>query len=251
MVNVSVPAGSPANATHAYAQVEINRMLAALSEPTRTIVLLAAYTGLRQGEIRGLRWCDYDGKTLKITRSVWRKDIVNAPKTRSAAAPIPVVRVLQDALTRHRQRQDELADVRKVVRPTPESPIFAADNGSPANLANIARRIIVPKIEKCVTCGKAEYEHKTDGHMFELDSTLCWHGWHAFRRGLATNLHALGIRDRDIQAILRHSNIAVTQASYIKSVSEVQIDALELVAEKLGNDASCTNYATARKGGVN
>jgi hypothetical protein len=34
-----------------------------------------------------------------------------------------------------------------------------------------------------------------------------------------------GIADHDIQAILRHSNIAVTQASYIKSVSEVQINA--------------------------
>jgi len=60
-----------------------------------------------------------------------------------------------------------------------------------------------------------------------------------------------GIPDHEIQAILRHSNIAVTQASYIKSVREVQIDALELVAEKLGDEASCTNYAMARKGTVN
>jgi hypothetical protein len=36
-----------------------------------------------------------------------------------------------------------------------------------------------------------------------------WHGWHAFRRGLATNLHQLGVADKDIQAILRHSNIGI------------------------------------------
>ena len=28
-----------------------------------------------------------------------------------------------------------------------------------------------------------------------------------FRRGLATNLHQLGVADKDIQAILRHSNV--------------------------------------------
>ena len=47
------------------------------------------------------------------------------------------------------------------------------------------------------------------------------------------------------------ANISVTQSSYIKSVSEVQINALELAAEKLGSEESCSNYATARKGAVN
>jgi hypothetical protein len=28
-----------------------------------------------------------------------------------------------------------------------------------------------------------------------------WHGWHAFRRGLATNLHRLGVSDKVIQQI--------------------------------------------------
>jgi len=53
---------------------------------------------------------------------------------------------------------------------------------------------------------KQESEHKPEGHTFERDKSLpLWHGWHAFRRGLATNLHALGVDDKTIQAILRHS----------------------------------------------
>jgi hypothetical protein len=32
-----------------------------------------------------------------------------------------------------------------------------------------------------------------------------WYGWHAFRRGLATNLHRLGVSDKVIQQILRHA----------------------------------------------
>ena len=33
-----------------------------------------------------------------------------------------------------------------------------------------------------------------------------WYGGHAFRRGLATNLHRLGVSDKVIQQILRHAN---------------------------------------------
>ncbi|MGB9431875.1 MAG: hypothetical protein WBQ89_06510 [Candidatus Acidiferrum sp.] len=69
--------------------------------------------------------------------------------------------------------------------------------------------------------------------MFQLDKSLCWRGWHAFRRGLATNLHALGIPDREIQGILRHSNIAI---SYIKSLSQSQVSALDLAVEKMESE---------------
>jgi integrase len=46
-----------------------------------------------------------------------------------------------------------------------------------------------------------------------------WHGWHAFRRGLATNLYRLGVPDKTIQAILRHANLSTTMNAYVKSVS--------------------------------
>ncbi len=57
---------------------------------------------------------------------------------------------------------------------------------------------------------------------------LQWHGWHAFRRGLATNLHDLGTDDKTIQLILRDSDVAVTQRSYIKGLpSQVAAAMLE------------------------
>jgi integrase len=42
-----------------------------------------------------------------------------------------------------------------------------------------------------------------------------WHGWHGFRRGLATRLHEAGAEVEVIQEILRHSDPKVTQDSYI------------------------------------
>jgi len=59
--------------------------------------------------------------------------------------------------------------------------------------------------------GKPEDEHKPEAHLFERNNSLPqWHGWHAFRRGLATNLHGLGVEDKTMQRILRHSNVALT-----------------------------------------
>jgi len=55
---------------------------------------------------------------------------------------------------------------------------------------------------------------------------IAWHGWHAFRRGLATNLHDLGVDDKTIQAILRHSDVSVTQRLYIKSLPRQSAAAL-------------------------
>jgi hypothetical protein len=52
---------------------------------------------------------------------------------------------------------------------------------------------------------------------------------HAFRRGLATNLHRSSVPDKTIQAILRHSNVAVTQACYIKTVPEDAVAAMRLL----------------------
>jgi hypothetical protein len=58
-------------------------------------------------------------------------------------------------------------------------------------------------------------------HKFERNKVLPeWRGWHAFRRGLATNLNRLGVDHSVIQRILRHSTVAVPQACYIKTAGE-------------------------------
>jgi hypothetical protein len=46
---------------------------------------------------------------------------------------------------------------------------------------------------------------------------------------VATNLHHLGVEDREIQAILRHSDIRMTQAIYIKSVPAGHVNAMGLM----------------------
>ena len=81
-------------------------------------MLTAAFTGLRKGEIRGLRWEDFDGLELRVKRSVWNST-ENEPKTKRSKAPVPVVEQLAEALESHRQRMGKLV----------VGPIFQAGNG--------------------------------------------------------------------------------------------------------------------------
>lgn len=89
-------------------------------------------------------------------------------------------------------------------------------------------RVIRPVIEQCEVCGRRLVHHETADHLFERDSEqLAWRGWHAFRRGLATNLHDLGVPDLTIQLILRHSDVSVTQRSYIKRLPKQSVAAMK------------------------
>jgi integrase len=183
---------------------------------------------------------DFDGKELSVRRSVWNST-VNEPKTNRSKAPIPVVQQLAEALEAHKLRMGKLAQ--------PNLPIFQAGNGKPLNLDNLARRIIKPALSPCAVCKRLESEHKPEAHVFERDKAVPqWHGWHAFRRGLATNLHALGVADKTIQAILRHSNVGLTMNVYVKSVSESQVSAMDALSEKL---VTCNDLATPGKRPVN
>jgi len=231
--DVSIPRAPEPKETYAYNLDEIKAMLAVLPEPAWTVLLTAALTGLRKSELRGLEWENFDGKELSVRRSVWNSTI-NEPKTNRSKAPIPVVKQLAEALDTHKVRMGKLA----------VGPIFQAGNGEPLNLDNLARRVIMPALSRCAVCGKPEEEHKPEAHLFERDNSLPqWHGWHAFRRGLATNLHALGVDDKTIQAILRHSNVGLTMNVYVKSVNESQVSAMDALSEKLG---TCNDLATKR-----
>ena len=52
------------------------------------------------------------------------------------------------------------------------------------------------------------------------DNVPQWHGWHAARRGLGSNLYRLGVPDMVIQRILRHANVSTTATYYIKTAGD-------------------------------
>jgi site-specific recombinase XerD len=94
--------------------------------------------------------------------------------------------VLQKVLNEHRVR----------VNGHGEQYIFAGERrGTPLNLANLARRVIIPAL--------VEYSD-------EVQHNIPWHGWHSFRTSLATILFSCGVEPKTVQAILRHSSVSLT-----------------------------------------
>ena len=77
-------------------------------------------------------------------------------------------------------------------------------------------------------CGLEKIELGGADHDYTRDKARPeWHSFHAFRCGLATNLHGIGVDDLTIQRILRHSNVAVTQQCYIKTWDAQSIAAMD------------------------
>jgi integrase len=174
-----------------------------------TVISVAAFTGLRLSELRGLRWKDYDGESLFVGRSVWRT-VVNETKTESSEAPVPVLPLLQRILNEHRTR----------VNGQPEQYIFAGERrGVPLNLANLARRVILPALAEAS----------------DMQQAIPWHGWHAFRRSLATNLLGCRVEPKIIQQILRHSNIATTMDIYVQPPDTEARAALKKIEDLIGS----------------
>jgi hypothetical protein len=62
------------------------------------------------------------------------------------------------------------------------------------------------------------------------------------------NLHTLGVDDKTIQAILRHSNVGLTMNVYVKSVNESQVSAMDALSEKL---ETCNDLAMNQTGRLN
>lgn len=74
-------------------------------------------------------------------------------------------------------------------------------------------------------------------------------GWHGFRRGFASNLNRLGVDDSVIQAILRHSTVAITQVCYIKTARIDAVAAMRQLSAALKN-SNCPPLCAPEKGGA-
>jgi integrase len=172
----------------------------------RAVIGVAAFAGLREGEVRGQWWEDVDGEVLNVRRSVWRTHLKDETKTHEDDEDPGVVPII-----------GSLRFVLDAIKPENASGwMFPNTMGGALDLDNLADRVIKP--------------------IFKANG-IEWKGWHAYRRGLATNLHELGVPDKVIQAILRHEDVSTTQRSYIKTVPEVVTNAMKQLEARIARAA--------------
>jgi integrase len=195
--DAAIPEGMEAD-THAYSLQEVvamEKVMGKVLPVAKTIINLAALTGLGSEEIMGLKWEDYDGKVLSIERAV-TMGREKATKNKYRKAPVPTVKTVQIELAKHKARG------------TGEGYIFQNGSGNFLPIEKLAQSDIRPELAKV---------------------GIEWHGWHAFRRGLSSVLHDLGVAELTIKHILRQSDSDVTRKHYIKANVETNRKALQLV----------------------
>jgi integrase len=175
-LRLTIPQGSPiGRLCEAYTLPDIFQHLNLLNgkPQAKAIVALVAFAGLRKGELRGLMSTDDLGENVAVHRSAWQNVVKEQCKTTSsgtelAPAMIPVIAPLRAILD--------------AIKPFKSGRMFSNRCGGVLDLDNFATRVIKPRLKKA-------------GSL--------WYGWQAYRRGLVSNLKALGTEDMVIQRVLR------------------------------------------------
>lgn len=171
-------------------------------------------TGLRTGELVGLKWYDIDfGKrTVTISRTMeyrykvgeWR---VGPPKSKSGYRTIPLtdeaIRILKD--------QKEKNSKIKVINIEWRDQVFLSRKGEPVKNSTYDTALF--KI-----CDKAEIRK------------FCMH---ILRHTFATRCIEAGMIPKTLQKILGHSNIGITMNLYVDATEEEKTKEMDLVAEAL------------------
>jgi len=198
-----------------YSPVQIRQLLSELTEPCRTVVLLAVLTGLRIGEILALRWKRVDllHRTLEVAESFSDGEF-GSPKTRSSNRVIPMSETLHDILQ---------AQYASAVLTAPDDLVFCTAKGTPLNSKNLYNRVLAP------ACDRIKQPRVS---------------WHSFRHTHATLLAEVGESIKTAQALLGHSDLNTTLNTYAHVIPDSQRRAVKRVAEVLFSDVLKLEDAT-------
>ena len=186
---------------------EAKKIIAAATDPYRTMFAVAAMTGLRAGEILGLTLedIDFDRKVLHVRRSAYCGSIQTV-KSKSSRAPLPI----PDALA------EMLRQFLTAWRPNPAKLLFVNRLGRPYNANKVVQKGLWPILE-----------------VLGIDHC----GLHAFRHTHTSLLLDVGASPTVAQAQLRHSDARITLGVYGHVIGDSQRNAVEKVAELLRPDA--------------
>jgi integrase len=194
------------------------------------VVFLEYGTGLRRGEILGLKWEDvnFDNNTISINKSwivingkaQW-SDAEHGTKTESGTRVIAVPPQVMDELKK-RQQPDNIY-------------VFQSKTGLPMNPNNF-RRDFAGHVAKAE--GKINKERETQG----LDPITLDISFHGLRHNYGTRLAALNVHQRLIEAQMGHKDYRSSRR-YIHATQKGQHEA----ADKLGQAMTTIKAGSCQK----
>jgi integrase len=184
------------------------------------LYVLALTTGMREGELFGLRWADVNlgGNALHLVKHL---------KTSTSRRQVLLVSVAAEALVAHRTRQDH--ERRRLGAAWDDQDlVFPNTVGRPLHPRNFLRRSFYPLL-----------------HRAGLPRIR----FHDLRHSAATLLLGLGIHPKIVSELLGHSQIGITLDLYSHVTATMQQEAVRafegLLGSQLGSQPGDTESSTA------
>jgi integrase len=198
-----------------YSPAQVRQLLVELTQPCRTVVLLAVLTGMRIGEILGLRWKRVDllRGTIEVAET-FSDGQFGSPKTRSSHRVIPMSAALRRVVETHRSG---------AVRTAGDDLVLCTRKGTPLSPKNLYNRVLAP------ACDRIKQPRVS---------------WHSFRHTHATVLAEVGESLKTAQALLGHSDLETTLNTYMHVIPDSQRRAVDRVAGVLFSDVLNSEGAT-------
>lgn len=201
-------------------QVRLFLAEARRSSPHYTLYLTAVLTGMRQGELLGLRWTDVDWtfSRLSVNHTLARvrsKVEFREPKSRSSRRTVSLPPVLVEAL-----KDSRVAQEKHQCQPQggyeDHDLVFCQPNGRPLHGHNVTqrdfrgiiRRVSLPRIR-----------------------------FHDLRHCCATLMLRQGVHPKVVGELLGHASVGVTLDVYSHVLPGMQEDATQALAARLVVDA--------------
>ena len=179
------------------------------------IISLTVHTGMRQGEVFGLKWddIDFEKSCLFIRRSlahvIGKGAVFQAPKTKNSVRRILLMPEDVKNLRAYKKWQENYSENLGDLF-SGHNLVFTSPFGEPMSPTNFSRRYFKPLLKKC-----------------NIRSDFTFHG---LRHTHATLLLRQGVNPKIVQERLGHSSIKVTMDTYSHVLPDMQrqaVDALQ------------------------
>ncbi len=194
-------------------------LLRELKEPYRTMVLLAVASGLRCGEVFGLRWkyVDFAERSIAVAESAY-EGRVGPPKTRASKRKVFVPPMVMEALVALRPQSFQRDDF-----------VFHSERGTPLNPNNVRNRILGPA---CKRAGVPQI------------------GWRNLRYTYATWANPSGESIKALQTQMGHTDSRLTLSVYTQPMPEAQQQLASKIERVLLSNAAKFGVGPDGSGGL-
>ena len=205
-------------------------MTLAAMEPTPvvTAATLSLFSGMREGEVAGLRWreCDFDNHVIHVRESIGTASggtFSKTPKTSGSRRDVPLTDQMQTALEARRAKMTEECEEAGI---DTNSDDFEAYFGSLYVLGTADGRWHNP------TSLSREWSALASamGLVGSQGRRVCYHD---LRHSFATRAIAAGADVRSVSAVLGHANVSMTLNVYADASPDGKQRASGLVSREL------------------